>query len=147
MALPIKDYLAGTAVDQAMRTARILRDNVIGWKARVDAGTTADIVLNSMNGIKQARDQLAQIAATPGLAAYAKTEFNDNALNFVAELNAIVAACDACVSWVATNFPRDANGYLLREKIVNGQLEQRALTGAGLSAYSTQLATLLNAFS
>jgi hypothetical protein len=87
------------------------------------------------------------VAALPGLAAYAKTEYADANLDIVAELNAVITACDNCVSWVGTNFPKDANGYLLIHKIANGDIEVRTFAPAALSGFATQLGALLAAFS
>ena len=147
MALPIRDFISSQAVELGMQKARVLRDNVTVWKQRVDAGTTGDIIINAALGIKQMRDVLASVATVQGLDAAAKEEYDDPNLDFVAEINAVVTACDNCLSWVATNYPKDGSGYLLDRKIVNGAIENRAFTGAGLSGLSTQLAALLAAFS
>jgi hypothetical protein len=148
MALPIKEFLLNGAVDGAMAKARVLRDNVATAKARVDSGPApADDVINLMRAIKVSRDLLAQYAAAPGLDAVAREQYNDPALNFSAELTAVVNACDTCLTWVADNFPKDASGWLLKDKIVNGALAPRVFTQAQLSTFSTTLGTLLAAFS
>ena len=147
MALPIRTYVASQAVQLAMEKARTLRGNVQTWKARIDTGTTGDIIINAALGIKQQRDFLASLASVSGLNDAAKEEYDDPNLDFAAEIAAVVTACDNCLAWINANYPKDASGYLLDTKIVNGALEKRAFTGAALSGLSTQLATLLAAFS
>lgn len=148
MALPIRDYVASQAVETALQKARILRDNVTRWKAQVgSSATSGDIVINAAQGIKQTRDQLAALAAVSGLDAAAKTQYNDSSLTLTAELAAVVAACDGCLSWIVANYPKDASGYLLDRKIVNGAIEHRTFSVSAMSGLSQQFALLLAAFS
>jgi hypothetical protein len=147
MSLPIRDFVASQAVLSGMTKARQLRDNVQRWKALADAGTTADIIINCALGVKQLRDLLQEISLVPGLDAAARSEYNDPTLNFSAELSAIVSACDSCLSWINTNFPKDANGYLLERKLVAGAIVHRSFSSATLAGLSTQLQTLLDSFS
>jgi hypothetical protein len=148
MALPIREFVASQAVEGAVQKARVLRDNVQAWKTKIDTSpTTADLVINAMQGIKSMRDVLASYAAIGGLNEAAKLEYNDPTLVMTTELNAIVAACDACLSWVNANFPKDGSGYLLDRKIVGGVIEWRTFSVATLSGLSTQFGLLLAAFS
>ena len=84
--------------------------------------------------------------AVTGLNDYAKTEFSDASLDYVAEVTAVQAAMAACYAWVATNLPKDANGYLLIEKFVNGTIEPRTVTSAATAGLSALIATLLTKF-
>lgn len=147
MALPIRNFVASQAVEQGMAKARVLRDNVQKWKTLADAGCTGDIIINSMQGIKAIRDILSSLVNVAGLNAAAQEEYDDPTLDFAAELNAVIAACDNCLSWVNSNYPKDVNGYLLDRKIVGGQVEFRAFSAAALSGLSAELATLLATFS
>jgi hypothetical protein len=148
VSLPIKQFLLGSAVDKAMERCRILRDTVSVFKSQIDSGSKgSDEVLNLMRGIKIARDQLSAYAAAPGIDVQAREQYNDPALNFSTELTAIVTACDNCLSWVSANFPKDANGWLLKDKIVDGAIDNRVFTQAQLVTFSTTLGTLLATFS
>jgi hypothetical protein len=149
MALPIREYVLDTGLKTALEKARAVRSMVTMLKADIDGGQSiaANRIIDTMRGVKVSRDIFATVAALPGLAAYAKTEYADANLDIVAELNAVITACDNCVSWVGTNFPKDANGYLLIHKIVAGDIEVRTFAPAALSGFATQLGALLAAFS
>lgn len=149
MALPIKEYVLDTGLKSALDKAKALRSNVASLKADIDGGQTisADRIINMMRGIKVARDLFNSVRVLSGLTAYARTEYDDPTLDIAAELVAAVTACNTCLSWVATNFPKDANGYLLIHKIVDSEIEVRTFTPASLSGFSTQLGTLLAVFS
>ena len=58
-----------------------------------------------------------------------------------------MAACDGCLSWIVANYPKDASGYLLDRKIVNGAIEHRTFSVSAMSGLSQQFALLLAAFS
>lgn len=148
MTLPIRDHILSTAVEGAMQKARVLRDNVQTWKTRVDSAPTEAVhIINAMQGIKAARDVLAAYVAVPGIDAYAKAQYDDANLALSTELTAIVTACDNCLSWVASNYPKDGSGYLLDRKVVGGQIEWRTFSVATLAGFSAQLGLLLAAFS
>ncbi len=149
MALPVREYVLDTGLQAALGKAKAIRSVVQTAKTAIDAGpsTSADQIMNLMNGIKTSRDIFTQVAALPGLLAYARNEYADATLDMPAELTAVATACDNCLSWIATNFPKDANGWLLKDKIVNGVIEPRTFTPAALSGFSTQLGSLLAAFS
>lgn len=147
MTLPIKEFVATQAVQQCVAKARILRDNTASWRASLSAGTTADLVLNAAVGIKQMRDMLAAYAATPGFNAAAREEYDDPNLTLTTEVAAVVTACDNCLTWVATNYPKDGAGYLLDRKLVGGAIESRSFTGAQMAGLVAQLDALLASFS
>lgn len=148
MALKLNTYLLDVAVKNIQSKGRTVKDAAVMIKAKIDAGPIpSDEVVNIMRHLKMAHDAFAEAKAAPGLNAYAITEFNDPLLDYVAETEAVMAACVTCFNWVNTNFPKDANGYLLKDKIVNGVIENRIFTQAQTAGLSTALGTLIAAFS
>ncbi len=147
MALKLNTYLLDVAVKNIQSKGRTVKDGAVAIKAKIDAGPIpSDEVVNIMRHLKMAHDLFAEAKVAPGLNNYAKTEFNDPLLDYVAEVDAAMAACVTCFNWVNTNFPKDASGYLLKDKIVNGAIENRIFTQAQTAGLSTALGTLIAAF-
>ena len=147
MALKLQTYVLDTALDTIQSKAKLVRDTASNIKAQVDAGPIqSDIVVGLMRNMKIQYDIISAAKATPGLNAYARTEFNDPTLDYVAEVDAALAAMATTYNWVNTNFPKDASGYLLKDKIVNGAIENRVFSQAATAGLSTALATLIATF-
>ena len=147
MALKLQTYVLDTALKTIQEKAKVVRDQAALIKGQIDAGPVqSDIVVNLMRNLKVAYDVINTAKATPGLNVYARNEFNDPALDYVAEVDAALAAMLTCYSWVNTNFPKDASGYLLKDKIVNGAIENRVFAQSATAGLSTALGTLIAAF-
>jgi DNA-binding CsgD family transcriptional regulator len=115
MALKLQTYVLDTALKTIQEKAKLVRDAAVNVKAQVDAGPVqSDIVVGIMRNLKVQYDIINAAKATPGLNDYAKVEFDDPTLDYVAEVDAALAAMATCFAWVNTNFPKDANGYLLK---------------------------------
>ena len=147
MALKLQTYVLDTALKTIQEKAKLVRDAAVNVKAQVDSGPVqSDIVVGIMRNLKVQYDIINAAKATPGLNEYAKVEFDDPTLDYVAEVDAALAAMATCFSWVNTNFPKDANGYLLKDKIVNWAIENRVFAQAQTVGLSTALGTLIAAF-
>jgi hypothetical protein len=118
--------------------ARSLKSGLQAQRALFDAGTTADVVLNCMQGVKSARDILNAEKSTVGLNAYARLMYDNTALDFV-------AACDTLLAWMVTNIPKDGGGYLLLQQISGGTIVWRSLTKPQLAGLVSQVDTLIAA--
>jgi hypothetical protein len=108
-------------------------------------GSSADIVFNAMRGVKVTRDILSANVGTAGLQAYVRVLYDNPAKDFVGEVNAAITACNVLLTWVATNFPKDANGYLLKDKIENGEIVSRTFTAAAMAGLVTEIDALIAA--
>lgn len=147
MALKLQTYVLDTALSTIQQKAKLVRDAAVNVKAQVDAGPVpSDVVVGIMRNLKIQYDIINAAKVVPGLNAYARNEFDDQALDYVAEVNAALAAMATCYNWVNTNFPKDASGYLLKDKIVNGEIVNREFTQAQTAGLSTALGTLIAAF-
>jgi hypothetical protein len=81
--------------------------------------------------------------AVPGLAAYAREQYDNPALDIVAEFNAMTSAIDNVTNWISTNFPKDGGGFLLAQTLgANGPVD-RMFTPAQTAGLRTQLDALI----
>lgn len=104
----------------------------------------ASDVTGYMGRIADFRDRLQVLAATTGLADYARAQKNLPGLDVVAEYTATVAQIDATRTWIVTNFPKDAQGNLLMTKFdANGRTTTNTFSSATLAALRTQLDALI----
>ena len=146
MALNSSNIKAQQAFETIMGKASTLRSGLQAQRTILSAnGSSADVVLNVARGVKVSRDLMSSAVTTPGLQAYARLLYDDPAKEFVADVNAAIAACTTLMTWVATNFPKDANGYLLKDKIVNGEIESRTFTAAAMAGLVAEIDTLIAA--
>lgn len=101
-------------------------------------------VLGLHKNLRRERAALSAAASTPGLAQFARDQKSNQSLDVVAEFNAVMAAIDGTISWVETNFPKDAGGFLLAQTITAGEVTDRMFTPAQTAGLRTQLDTLIS---
>jgi thiaminase len=146
MALNSSDIKAQQAFDTIMTKAQTLRSGLQSQRTILAAnGSSADVVMNVYRGVKTTRDIMSSSVGTPGLQAYARFVYDDPAKDFVADVNTAIAACTTLGTWIVNNFPKDANGYLLKDTFVNGEIVARTFTAAAMAGLVTQIDTLIAA--
>lgn len=90
------------------------------------------------------RDQIAVLAATPGLAQYAKDQYANSGLDIAAEYTALIARIDATVAWVTTNHPKAGSGEILERKwLPDGRTQSNTFDTAALATFRAQLDLLI----
>jgi hypothetical protein len=101
-------------------------------------------ILSVFQALRQDRAALVTASSTPGLAQYAKDQKNNQTLDVVAEFNGMIAAIDQVVSWITTNFPKDAATQCLLERTLGseGPIEV-TFTSAQTAGMRTQLDSLI----
>lgn len=133
-------------LDESWREARLLASQI--KQNAQDNVTAAATGINgrSLIGLSAyMADQYARLgilAAIPNLAAYAQTQVSNPSLDVASAFNTMRTAMVNVVSWIMTNFPKDASSNLLYQQF----------TGDGHTTYTTftsgqlaPLVTLLNA--
>lgn len=146
MALNSSNIKAQQAFDEIMGKAQVLRSGLQVQRAILAVnGSSADIVLNVLRGVRATRDIMLAAVGTSGLQAYARLLYDDPAKDFVGDVNAAIAACNTLGTWIVTNFPKDANGYLLKDTFVNGQVTPRTFTAAAMAGLVAEIDTLIAA--
>ena len=91
---------------QIKRTAFVIKRDAAALRA--DSETTATPfarIQEFFRSLKARREAMTATAATPGLAAYAKGQENDQSYDVVAEFNAMKAAIVATEDWIVINMP------------------------------------------
>jgi hypothetical protein len=94
-----------TAWQAKQRTADVRAKAALGQLQRFDA-------LRYLTECTDALASLATAGAQPGIADYAQAQENDPTLDIAAEFTGMVNAITAARDWIATNFPKSANGFV-----------------------------------
>lgn len=124
---------------QADSIKRIAGNNL----ARLVAGpVAADAILALMDNLNGAVAVLRDAASTPGIAAYAQNEWGDT-VDIASAFSEMVDAIAVTAQWIATNFPKDKDGYLLAETIVDGQRTQRSFSAEQTEGLRERLSALI----
>lgn len=112
---------------------------------KLDANTDANAIIGFVYSLKGIDDKMSALAATPGIAAYAKDEEANPAYEVVTEYNAASAAIGSALTWVQNNFPTDGSGYLLGWQFGATALTPRTFTPAATAGLKTELQAVIDA--
>lgn len=101
-------------------------------------------ILSMHQYLRAERVALVTASSTPGLAQFARDQKNNQSLDVVTEFNAVIAAIDGVVGWIAANFPTDvATGALLERTLGADGPVERTFTAAQTAGFRTQLDNLI----
>lgn len=133
------------AWESARNAASGIKQQAQNLKDRSLAGNVgSSAILGFITYLADQKLRLLQLAAVPGLAAYAQQQVNDPTLDVAAAFNAMVAQLDALRDWVITNFPKDVGNFLLAQQFqADGRTVDRQFSTAALSGFRAQLDALL----
>lgn len=108
--------------------------------------TSSYRLIEILNTLRQARQVMDNAAATPGIADYAINEQNDPTYNVAAEFTGLRNAIQDAITWMATNFPRNAAGtFILSESMDNdGQITPHYFLLADLGDLPTRLQLIVD---
>jgi len=138
--VPAKQY------EKAKSLAWQVRQLAANRSGSFASGATAAEVLAAVDNLRSLRIALAQVATTPGIAAYAQAQEDDPAYDVAAEFSALLSAVDEAVSTVVNAVPKDGNGYLLVNNInPDGTLVPREFSAGALSGVRTALDAIVAA--
>ena len=128
------------ALREAQQRAGVIKTNAGFLRAEAEsAGLSAGVLLGKAGSdLREHRDRLDQLAATPGLADLSA----EVGFDVEAGMRDLITACDRVLGWVATGLPQDAEGWLLVYRFEAGTLTPRILTPAELAGLITELAAL-----
>lgn len=143
-----KDSL-DAAWDRARASAGNIKASAQNLRNKSAAGTaTSEDILNTVANFAGLRDRLQKSAAVSGIAAYAQAQISDNTIDIVVEFNNLMTKIDAAISWVLTNFPKDASGFLLAIQFTadnTGRTQFRTFTALQTSGLRAALDDLIAA--
>ena len=93
--------------------------------------------------LRQHEHALDAAADTPGIGPYAQEQKSDGTLDVVAEFNAVMAAISGVTGWIAANFPKDVNGFLLAQTLSPEGPVDRTFSPTDTAGLRTQLDALI----
>lgn len=96
-----------------------------------------------MRSIKLALNRFNVIKTTPGMAQYAKDQYDDQALSIGAQFTALVAAMETVKAWPLTDYPDMVGNVPQDGAYVDGELTDRLLTTVELADFRVQVQTLI----
>jgi len=148
MAFPASNQIPVDGYQRAKKLSLQAQRQAQGRSTSFAAGATSAEVLAAADNLKSFRDQLNDIRSIAGIAAYAKVQEDNPALDVVAEFIALIAAIDAAITEIVATLPKDVNGWLLVNKInADGSLTPRNFTGAQLAGLITKMDAIVAAVS
>jgi hypothetical protein len=96
-----------------------------------DNNISSNQILNLMSEVSGIAGNLASLRADPNVNAYALEQLYvdpDSGYNFIEESDDLLDAMQGLIDWVANNFPKNEDGYILKDRIINGDIQVRAWT-------------------
>ncbi len=151
MAFPTDEtqVMLAFALREIQATASSLKKRSIALKATTSSGpTNATSILEYHRELKAKMDRMNFLASTPGMAQYAKDQFDDQLFDVVAEFNAMTLAFQDTLDWIRTNLPVSAGGFV-EEKMIEADDSVTAKTftvgqTAGLRSQLDDLIATIN---
>ena len=106
---------------------------------------TANQVFQIVDNLRSPLQIFAQVAAIPGIAAYAQAQFNDATYDVATEFTNMVNTINAVVNWVVTNFPKDTGGFAQAYTLAaDGSRTPVTFTPAQTAGLTTALNAVIN---
>ena len=130
MAIKASGQVLSTAYTSYRATCWAIKQLALSAANKLQAETVdSDYILLILASLLAHKETLQDIAATPGLAAWAQGQENDPAYNITAEHVSFMALMTAAGNWITSNIPKDASGYLLVNKFdASGNISPRSFT-------------------
>ena len=142
--MTIVDDFASDAFHSITGNVKTLRGFSINIRDMIDSNAiSASQVLSIMSQCKLVKESILVSVTKAGLSDYAKAQFGNRTFDITAKVNVISEACQAVIDEIVNTFPTDANGYLLREKLVDGSIQQRTFTSTQVSSLRSKIDTLI----
>ena len=117
---------------------RIRNEATTASTTMAGSAVSASYALSLLDALRNARTEMQTIAAIPGMAEHATRV--SGVADIAADFNAIAAKVDEVGTWLVTNFPKDLDGYLLREQFAaGGARSERTFAPAATAALRTLL--------
>ncbi len=151
MAFKTDDTVLSVTFASAVQVAVQVKAQADAFRVMAQGGSVlvSDLFSGLRDTLSNGRRALNTAKATPGMADYAKEQFNDPAYDITTEFTAMMLEIDSLLAWLETNFPQDISGLLLIWTFVgdgSGDVVSDTITdGASLAALISKLDTLIAA--
>ena len=145
MAFPASQTLLSTALVKASKIASDTKNRSVALNASIALGSIdRDLTITYMSQLTGAINAWNIIKATPGIAEYAKVQYNDPTLDIAAEFNSMVTTATTTRDWIFNNFPKDGSGaWLINSYSESGQHTDLQFTKGQLSTLVTEIDLLI----
>lgn len=147
MALPSATSAAlNQALNQIMATSSDIKVNGGNAVTTLAAGNVdTNYIFLLLDRLRQTIITLNQVKGVAGLNAYATAQLPSYAGAMVADINATISACQACIDSVISTFPKDSTAlWVLAESInADGSRTLRQFTPAQTAGLRTALTNLV----
>ena len=128
----------------AMQQAVWLKQQAQNGVALLTGVASANQIFQLMDNIRAPLTIFNQVAAIPGIAAYAQAQFDDPTYDVAANFTAMVNALNAVVAWVMANFPKDTGGFVQAYTLAaNGDRVPVTFTSVQTAGLASALNTLI----
>jgi len=145
MAFRATNVVPQRAYLQVKGTATNVKNNCTTFVAQMAAsGANYSLLRDIRVFLANANAQFTTLAATPGLAAYAQQQEDDEAYDVVAEFAAMQAAINAALTWMNTNVPLSVQAVPPAQWTDNGPTIATVFTVAQTAGFRAQLTAVAN---
>lgn len=122
----------------------MVRAQAMSLSLQIQGAVAASYILKYLSDLRGLYLHMQDLAAVPGVEQYARDEFDNQTYDIGAQFSAMSAQMVATARWIAANFPKDPNGYLLAQIIdVNGATTDRVLSPSDLAGLRAILDALV----
>ena len=131
------------AYSQIKRIAAAIQthsDNLIVSSAAGDISALR--IVNSATNLRGWRAELVELASTPGLQAYAKTQEDEPTYDVAAEYLAMRGKVDDVITWIVANIPTSSGYMIVQTMESDGSITTRTFTPAQTAGFRTVLQAL-----
>ena len=142
MAFPSSNNFSVSRTLEAIQNlASGIRNQSLGMMSGSKSG---EQLLTYLEGLREAKALFDQWKTAPGLAQYAKDQFDDQAFDIVAEFNTMLAALQDVLDDIVTTFPA-SGGYIQREQLdAQGNITDRSFTSGQLTAMRVKIQAFID---
>ena len=145
MTIPVNSVQLATGLERLMGVAVDVKKQTLEIRAlaSVDGMGRRQLIVY-MGRLGRAVVRINELGSVPGLAQYAKDQYNNPTLEIVTEFQAFRSACIQLRDWIYNNFPQHSSGaWLVSEFANDGTETMMTFTAAQLSQFVSHCDTLL----
>ena len=105
---------------------------------------SANQIIEMLSEFKSYRETFLKLKSTPNMVNYAKEQFDDVNYDIITEFQTMNQLLNVAMVWIINNFPKDANGYILKDKFESdGGIAVRSFTPLQLTPLKSLIDNLI----
>jgi hypothetical protein len=124
----------------AMQQAVWVKQQAQAGITMLQGNVNANQIFQLLDNLRAPMGIFSSVAAIPGIATYAQSQFNDATYNVAAEFTSMTSALQAVIDWVVNNFPKGTGGFVQAYTInADGSRTPTVFTPAQTAGLTTAL--------